>query len=114
MKHPVTVITDAPQSPRDQLRSRKTKYLLMMLLRIVCLVVAAVVVAADVPYAMVWVALCLAGMVLFPWVAVLVANDRPPREEHTMKAFWRRRKGAPQEVENPGPAQLGESRDSQR
>ncbi|NUS73579.1 MAG: DUF3099 domain-containing protein [Corynebacteriales bacterium] len=84
------VITDAPPSPQEQLRGRQMRYLIMMGLRIACLIAAAVVVIVDAPYALAWVGVCIAGMVLFPWMAVLVANDRPPRKKTESHRLWRR------------------------
>jgi hypothetical protein len=51
----------------------------MMLGRVVCLILAAVVMTAEVPYAGWWATLCIAGMIGLPWAAVLIANDRAPR-----------------------------------
>ena len=76
---PPVVITEVEPSPAQQLRSRQIKYAAMMGIRTVCLVVAAVVVSMKVPYAMVWVGICLVGMVALPWMAVIIANDRPPK-----------------------------------
>lgn len=75
------VITAAPESLPDQLRRRQVRYAAMMGLRLVCLLGAALVVAAEVPYAMVWVAVFVVGMVALPWMAVLIANDRPPKKD---------------------------------
>lgn len=74
------VITEVEPSPAQQLRSRQIKYASMMGIRAVCLIVAAVVVSRRVPYAMVWVGICIVGMVVLPWMAVIIANDRPPKK----------------------------------
>jgi hypothetical protein len=50
----------------------------MMIGRVICLVAAAIVMTLHVPYAGLWVVLCIAGMVGLPWAAVLIANDRSP------------------------------------
>lgn len=71
-------ITDAPQAPEVEFRRRRNTYVVMMIGRMVCLVLAAIVMTADVPYAGWWAALCIAGMVGLPWAAVLIANDRTP------------------------------------
>lgn len=79
--HPApVVITEAEESLQVQLRKRQNKYIAMMGLRVVCLVVAAVLVGLKVPNALWWVAVCIAGMVALPWMAVLIANDRPPKK----------------------------------
>ncbi len=76
------LITDAERSPDDQLRSRQVRYLVMMSIRALCLVVAAVLVGTNAPLLWLWVPLCVVGMVLLPWLAVIVANDRPPKEKY--------------------------------
>lgn len=77
----VLLITDAPENPEAQFKHRRRQYLWMMALRIVCLIAAAVLVGLDVPYAGWWAAGCIAGMIILPWAAVLVANDGPPRKQ---------------------------------
>lgn len=79
------VITDAAQSQHDQLRSRQVRYLTMMSVRAVCLILAAVLVSNRVPLLGVWLTLCVLGMVLLPWLAVLVANDRQVKPEHRLR-----------------------------
>ena len=73
------VITDAPENPEKELRRREIRYVLMMLTRAGCLVVAAVLVTLRPPLWPLWVVLCVVGMVLLPWLAVILANDRPPK-----------------------------------
>jgi Flp pilus assembly protein TadB len=73
------VITDAPEDPEKELRRREIRYVLMMLTRAGCLVVAAVLVTLRPPLWPLWVVLCVVGMVLLPWLAVILANDRPPK-----------------------------------
>ena len=72
------LITDAARSQRDQLRSREIRYVTMMGLRLSCLIAGAVVISLRPPLLALWLALCAAGMVLLPWMAVIVANDRLP------------------------------------
>jgi hypothetical protein len=78
------VITDAERSQDDQLRAREIRYVIMMGLRLVCVVVAGVLVGLKVPLLPLWLALCVAGAILLPWLAVILANDRPPKEEHRL------------------------------
>jgi hypothetical protein len=85
------VITDAETSRDDQLRARQIRYASMMGLRVVCLITGAVLAVQRVPLWWLWLPLCIAGMVLLPWMAVLVANDRPPKTEHTLAHRLRRR-----------------------
>ena len=73
------VITDAARSQGDQLRSREIRYVSMMALRAACLITGAVLISVKPPLLPLWLALCAAGMVLLPWMAVLIANDRPAK-----------------------------------
>jgi hypothetical protein len=75
------LITDAARSQSDQLRSRQIRYVTMMGLRAACLIAGAILISAEPPLLPLWLALCAAGMVLLPWAAVLIANDRPPRSK---------------------------------
>ena len=75
------LITNAARSQQEQLRSRHTRYLVMMGVRVGLLVVGTVVVSVRPPLLWLWLALCVAGMVLLPWIAVLIANDRPARSK---------------------------------
>jgi hypothetical protein len=79
------LITDADRSQAEQLRSRQVRYVLMMSVRGVCLLVAAVLVGVKAPLLWLWLPLCLLGMVLIPWLAVILANDRPPKEQHRLR-----------------------------
>ncbi|MFG1651324.1 DUF3099 domain-containing protein [Micromonospora sp. NPDC049275] len=78
------LITDASRSQNDQLTSRQRRYVLMMGIRVACIVAGAILVGANAPLLWVWLPLCALGMVLIPWLAVLLANDRPPKEEHRL------------------------------
>lgn len=80
------VITEAEESIPDQLHRREVRYAVMMGLRAVCLIVAVLLTAAKVPLVMVWVSVCIAGMVVLPWMAVLVANDRLPKKSSTFRS----------------------------
>jgi hypothetical protein len=82
------VITEAEESIPDQLRRREIRYASMMGIRALCVVLAVILTAAKVPYAPVWVGVCIVGMVLLPWIAVLVANDRPPKRESQFRSHF--------------------------
>lgn len=70
------LITEAEWSRADQHSARKKRYAITMGIRTICLILAAVF------YHIVWLMLLLAflGTVL-PWVAVIMANDRPPKKK---------------------------------
>lgn len=89
------LITDAEKSQDAQLHSREIRYAVMMGLRVVCLIAGALLAYARVPLWGVWSALCVVGMVLLPWMAVIIANDRLPRQEHTLRNRLRRRTAPP-------------------
>ena len=78
------LITEAAPSYEDEYAARKRKYLTMMLLRLPCLILAATF------HETWWLAL---GLVLLsvplPWIAVLVANDRPPRKAADVNRYQR-------------------------
>ncbi|NYH45648.1 putative tellurium resistance membrane protein TerC [Micromonospora jinlongensis] len=85
------LITDASRSQGDQLTSRQRRYVLMMGIRVACIIVGAILVGANAPLLWLWLPLCALGMVLIPWLAVLLANDRPPKEEHRLANRFHRR-----------------------
>jgi hypothetical protein len=80
------LITTAERSQEDQLRTRQVRYLAMMSIRVVCLLAAAILFTTQPPLLWLWLSLCAAGMIVIPWVAVVLANDRLPKERHR----WRR------------------------
>jgi hypothetical protein len=69
------LITEAQPSLAEQHAARKKRYAITMAVRGVCIVLAAVF------YQIVWLMLVFAilGTVL-PWVAVVMANDGPPKK----------------------------------
>lgn len=70
-------------TPLQELHRRELRYGAMMGLRIILLITAVILVAVDVPYAGWWAVIAMAGALLLPWLAVMVANERfrpgPPR-----------------------------------
>ena len=87
------LITEAQPSLAQQHAARKRRYALTMGIRAVCLVLAAVF------YHIVWLMLILAvlGTVL-PWVAVVMANDGPPKKRVDPHRYTHR---PDRELENP-------------
>jgi arginine exporter protein ArgO len=75
------LITDAARSQGDQLRSREIRYVTMMGLRVACLIAGAILISLKPPLLPLWLIFCAAGMVLLPWMAVLIANDRPAKSK---------------------------------
>lgn len=76
------LITEAAPSYETQLAARKRKYIIMMSCRIPCLILAGIF------YQTWWLALALIAISIpLPWVAVLVANDRPPRKSESVNKF---------------------------
>ena len=76
------LITDAAEDPEREIRRREIRYVAMMLTRAGCLIVGALVVVQKPPLWGLWAILCVIGMVLLPWLAVILANDRPPKKRH--------------------------------
>ncbi|MCP2254674.1 Protein of unknown function (DUF3099) [Prauserella aidingensis] len=78
------LITEAAPSHDDELAARKRKYVLTMGMRFPCLVLAGVF------YQTWWLALALLVLSIpLPWIAVLVANDRPPRKTEEVNRYQR-------------------------
>ncbi|AQA22897.1 hypothetical protein BTZ20_2528 [Rhodococcus sp. MTM3W5.2] len=81
------LITDAAQSFYDEQRVRVRKYTILMAIRIPALVLAAL---AYSEWANPWISLAIIGIsVPLPWIAVLVANDRPPRKADEPRRYDR-------------------------
>lgn len=76
------LITEAAPSYDDEHAARKRKYMIMMGLRFPCLILAGVF------YHTWWLALLFVVLSIpLPWVAVLVANDRPPRKSEEVNRY---------------------------
>ena len=81
------LITGAAPSYEEQFKARKRKYVIMMCCRIPCLILA------GLTYHVWWLALgFLAISVPLPWIAVLIANDRPPRKSEKVSTYEREAK----------------------
>ena len=78
------MITDADYSQDDQLLSREIRYVIMMGIRALCLVAAAILVGVHAPYLAIWLPLLIFGMVVLPWLAVILANERPPKAKYRL------------------------------
>jgi hypothetical protein len=73
--HP-TLITDAPESLDDEFDRRRKRYAIMMSLRALC------VIGAAVTYRVSWIlaVVLIVGGAVLPWCAVILANDRAPKK----------------------------------
>jgi hypothetical protein len=80
------LITDAPVSVDVEFEHRRRRYLLMMILRAGCVVGAASTFRVSG-----WLAAAFVlAAVTLPWMAVLIANDRPPKQELRFRRFLAR------------------------
>ena len=70
------LITTAPESGDDEFDRRRKRYAIMMGLRALCVLGAALTYRVSMILALAFV---LGGLVL-PWCAVIIANDRPPKK----------------------------------
>jgi len=77
------LITEAPVNNDDEYDRRRKRYLVMMGIRAVCIVGAATTFRLSGWLAAAFV---VAALVL-PWSAVLIANDRPPKQELRFRRF---------------------------
>ena len=69
------LITDAPVNPDDELDRRRRRYGIMMAVRTLCVIGAALIYQVSL-----WLALAfIVGGAVLPWSAVILANDRPPK-----------------------------------
>lgn len=79
---PPVLITEAAVSYEEQHRARRRKYAIMMGLRIPLLV------AAAASYQVWWLSMTLILLSIpLPWMAVLIANDRPARKRERVNRF---------------------------
>ncbi len=80
------LITEAAPSYAEQYAQRRRKYAVLMGARIPCLLLALVF------YEIWWLALAFIVLsVPLPWIAVLIANDRPPRKAENTNRYRRSR-----------------------
>jgi hypothetical protein len=77
------LITEAPVNADDEFDRRRKRYLLMMTLRALCIIGAASTFTLSG-----WLAAgFVAAAAVLPWAAVLIANDRPPKQELRFRRF---------------------------
>jgi Protein of unknown function (DUF3099) len=87
------LITKAAPPYEEEHRERVRKYLTLMSLRVPALILAAV---AYNLWHHGWISLLIiAASVPLPWMAVLIANDRPPRRAEEPRRFGDARRRTP-------------------
>ena len=81
------LITQAAVSYDEEFAARKKRYSLIMACRIPCLVLAGI---AGIGFDLPWLAVVFIVLsVPLPWVAVLIANDRPPKKAEKANRYRR-------------------------
>ncbi|MDL5156504.1 DUF3099 domain-containing protein [Actinomycetospora termitidis] len=88
------LITEAAVSFEDEFAARKKRYSLIMACRIPCLILAGVF-GIGFNWPLVAVAFIVLSVPL-PWVAVLIANDRPPKKSQKVNRYRADRKALPE------------------
>jgi len=77
------LITEAPVNVDDEFDRRRKRYLIMMTIRALCIIGA-----ASTFHFSGWLAAAfVAAAAVLPWSAVLIANDRPPKQEAQFRRF---------------------------
>ncbi len=82
------LITAAEPSQEEQFLARRRKYAIMMGTRLVCLILA-----ASFYHIKILMVLFAVAAVALPWMAVIIANDRPARRALSINIFRGRRPG---------------------
>ncbi|NLG54537.1 MAG: DUF3099 domain-containing protein [Rhodococcus sp.] len=81
------LITEAAESYDEQHRKRVRKYMMLMSFRIPALILAAI---AYTTWGNPWICMAIIGASIpLPWMAVLIANDRPPRRKDEPSRYSR-------------------------
>jgi hypothetical protein len=78
----VSVVTSARRSHTEDIGVRQRRYVVMQVLRIVC-----VLLATMLPVALVWKGLFMLGAVALPWFGVVMANAGPSVSRRTPTAL---------------------------
>ena len=85
------LITAAAPAYEEQHRARVRKYLTIMALRIPALILAAVAYSVWENVCRLWALAIIVVSIPLPWIAVLIANDRPPRSAEEPRRYAARR-----------------------
>lgn len=81
------LVTTAGKSPRQEQRERERRYLVTMGIRLVCFVLAIVLFGVHLRWA---AGVAVAGSLILPWVAVVMANAGPRRSGTESPALYQR------------------------
>jgi Flp pilus assembly protein TadB len=77
------LITTAAESSEHEYDQRRKKYAIMMTLRALCVIAAAMTYRVSI-----WLALTfVVGGMILPWCAVIIANDRPAKKKSERLAY---------------------------
>jgi hypothetical protein len=94
------LITEAPVNTDDEFDRRRKRYLIMMTIRAACIIGAATTFQVSG-----WLAAgFVAAALVLPWSAVLIANDRPPKQELRFRRFIPDARGPKELLESAEPA----------
>jgi hypothetical protein len=97
--HDPVLITQAAPSLLAQHEARKRRYIITMAVRVLCLILATVF------YQTLWVMGVFAILaIILPWIAVMVANDRPPKKTLNTHLFRGNADAMPVTASSPKPA----------
>jgi Flp pilus assembly protein TadB len=77
------LITEAPVNADDEYNLRRKKYLIMMIIRALCIIGA----AGTFGFSGWLAAAFVAAAVVLPWSAVLIANNRPAKQAVRFRRF---------------------------
>lgn len=77
------LITEAPVNADDEYNQRRRRYLIMMIIRALCVIGA----ASTFQYSGWLAAAFIPAAVVLPWSAVLIANNRPPKQAVKFRRF---------------------------
>jgi hypothetical protein len=77
------LITEAPVNADDEYNQRRKRYLIMMIIRALCVIGA----ASTFRYSGWLAAAFIPAAVVLPWSAVLIANNRPPKQALKFRRF---------------------------
>ena len=89
------LVTTAPKSPREEQSDRQRRYLITMAIRIVCFILAIVLVQLGLKWE---AAIAVVGSLTLPWIAVVAANAGPKRHVERPALYSRRQ---PKELDPP-------------